>query len=530
MARTLLRLKLRLLRNGLRVTGRRGTFNLVLAMLVAGFLGVIGALAFAATRTATDSQATDATVIAFAVIFLVWVLGPLLTASAGELLAPENLVLFPLRPNQLMPGLLAAALVGAGGLTTILVLVGAVAGMAPASPALVVTVAAAIVELGMCVAVSRLVAAAISGAAQTRRWRDIVVFAAPLIGLAINLSFQFTAGSAGRGTSPSVPHALISVTRLSPSTLPALAMADARTGHGLRALVELTGGALVVAATLWLWWRVLDRILTMAPHNTAPAAGHRTALMPRLLGFLPLSRATAVLAKELRVSWRDPRQRAALLGTLFPGLIIFVRTATDRPSPALVLSLGAVAAFTGSAAGNLYGFDGYRHWFNVAAGDDARADLLGKSAARVVLTVPLLVLFGGLLAARSGGWSLLPAAYGLAVGSLLLMVGMSAVTSISSPYPYPERRSNMYSRGESGRGLRLFGETLGKLLVNGIIIGPLSALAYSMRDHPVQATAVGLAAVAVGLVAWRVCLDTAAGRSQGHQAELLEALSPRRVA
>src|SRR5205814_776301 len=79
-------------------------------------------------------------------------------------------------------------------------------------------------------------------------------------------------------------------------------------------------------------------------------SGRTTTLFPRLLPFLPRTRAGAVAAKELRYYVRDPRRRAPLFAALIvPGLFLFstLREAQNRPGSSTMLALVALLPASG---------------------------------------------------------------------------------------------------------------------------------------------------------------------------------------
>src|SRR5919197_1444524 len=114
------------------------------------------------------------------------------------------LVALPLRPRQLMPGLLAASSVGVTPAATMMVLAGAVAGFAPLGPGLPLVLAAALAQFLLCVVASRAVTTALSTVLRSRRARDlsIVLFSLALLGVGLGgplLSALLRALSHGEG-------------------------------------------------------------------------------------------------------------------------------------------------------------------------------------------------------------------------------------------------------------------------------------------------------------------------------------------
>jgi len=547
MARHLVRLKLVLLRAAARSAGLSGGIGMGLAILVALAIGAMGGTGLALLRVASDRRVADIVPAAFAGVLAVWVLGPVVSVGSEGTLEVDRLALLPLGRRQLMPGLLLAAMVGAGGVTTVLVLLGAVAGLAPASPGVVVTLAAAGLELCVCVAASRWVSTAISAAARKRRWRDIALFVGPLLGLTINLVWQIYARTTMRPDAFGHLHSrhtaigsiLRVLVRIVPSGPPAEAMVAARSGRWALALAELAAGVLFLVALLLLWWRAVEKVLTTSPESgrsragqvTAGAAGARPSLFPRFLPFLPVSRMGAVAAKELRVMWRDPRQRATLFASTFPGLLPLISTGVIASRSPKVVLLAAAPAYMIAASGtNQFGFDGARHWTNVAAGEDMAADLAGKNLARAVVAAIVIGVAVSVLAWRTAGWEMAVPAAALAAGAFGVALGLADLVSVIAAYPMSDSPGNLFSAGSSGQGFAAAGPALGVLFGGAVLCGPMALASLAVAGHPLSGAVVAAAEVMVGIAAWRNLWQIAARRANPRQPEMLVALGPKHAA
>jgi ABC-2 type transport system permease protein len=534
--RLLVRLKLVLLRRGVRTSGGRATVGIVLSLVFALVVGGSGAATFAALRSVeSDVVAGDLVALAAGFVLVFWSLGPLITGSESTL-EPERLLLLPLRPERLMPGLLAAGVVGFGGLATVLSVLGLVAGTAPASPLALVTVAAAMLLVATCVACSRLVATALSAAVRRRRLRDIALFAGPLAGVALSVTVQLLpralAGADDSIQDVAVPAAVRVVTRLLPSGPSAVAIASAREGDIVVALAALLAGIVLLVVVLRAWSVMLGRVLTTASDVATASPGRRRALLGGAFALLPRNRFGAVMAKELRLSWRDPRQRAALVSAIFPGVfpLVGVVASSSGTRPALVLLACAPAFVVGATSTNLYGFDGGAHWTDVAAGARSaiRTDLAAKAAARVVVMVPLVVIGITVLGAIGGTWSRAPLAVAVAVAAAGVTLGAGVVGSVRAPLPLPDTPSNPFSTGNAGQGMAVAGSGCLTLLVTGALVAPLGIAAAAVGGRLVPAVAIGIVSIAVGFGAWRLGLGLAVRRAEGREPELLGALEAAR--
>ncbi len=534
MAWVLVRLKVALLRAGLRTAGVQGTLGAIFALVLALIVGGLAGALFLAVRLLHGRDATDATAAGFALVFFAWVLGPVVAAGAEGTLEPHKLSLFPLTSRQLLPGLLLAALVGFGGLATVLILLGAIAGMAPASPLIVVTVAAGASHLFLCAACSRLLSTAISGAARSRRWRDVALVVGPALALSINVGFQFVSRSFSDGP-PQVGAAdsgalgiARTVVRFVPSGPAALAMGYAREGRTLLALAALTAAVAIVLVAVIAWGRVLQRVLTSAPVAGSLAAGRSARdLRPKWAPFLPGGRVGAVAAKELRLTWRDPRQRVATFSAVFAGAIPLVSFRLLSIGSGRIALLAAIPAFLfGSTACNQFGFDGPAHWTNVAAGRAPRADLLGKNIARAVVAAPVVVLVVVLLSVRASSVEYVIAALALAVAAFGVTLGLGNLTSAAAPVALPDNPTNVFSSGNTGQGLAATGPALGVLLAGLVLVAPI-AVALALVGSPLLRAVLCVAAVAYGVAGWQFGWRRAAARIEAKEPEFLAKLSDR---
>lgn len=178
------RLKLSLLRNGLRQSGgRRAAYvtSVVLVLLFAA-LQLLGLIALRG-----NPHAVSVTVPLVVVLALGWAVMPLFFPSGDETLDPTRLVMLPLRPRPLVKALLAASLVGIGPLFTLCLLVGSVVSVAHGTAAYVTAVFAVAVALLVCVALARAVAAANIRLLSSRKGRDLAVLSGLVIAVGAQL-------------------------------------------------------------------------------------------------------------------------------------------------------------------------------------------------------------------------------------------------------------------------------------------------------------------------------------------------------
>lgn len=523
----LLRLKVALLRNYMRGT-TGGRVGALVVYLVPALLGLAsGALLFGARGAPPDGIRVLALTIPTA-LFIGWVVGPIVTIGLDATVDPVRLNLFPLSTREMTVGLFATSCLGGGGLYTALTFLGLAAGTAPTGPGAVISVVAALLAIGICVAAARAAAAGISTA--SRRVRDTLIFAVPLAILTLSLLPALFSAALERGERPDlsgVARSAETVAQLLPTGASAQAMAEASQSQLFSASLWLVGSAIWLVALLFLWSLALRRSLVV-PLATAPARARREggsasdSLFPRSVRWLPRSRIGGVAAKELRVGLRDPRQRTALIGSAF-GSLAFTLSALSDPGPWTVLRSCVIAFFIGANATNLYGFDGASHWMNVAAGDDARADLAGKCLARALLAgVGSLVMLIA-LAAFTDGWAQAGYALALCIAGLGLGLGPAAWVSVRYPSPAPANQRNVFAGANSGQGMQVL---LPILVISILGFGTLGLLGWVMSaGSTVTALAALGAALFIGPGAYLVGFSRAVARSRDRQPELLLALT-----
>jgi ABC-2 type transport system permease protein len=539
MARHFARLKLALLLGGLRAGGWQQIAGLVVGLVFAVPLTIGGFLALAALRAASDEIAEAVAVVAFVALVLVWALLPLLTFAADSSLDPAKLALLPLRPRQLATGLFVASCVGVAPAATLLGLSGAIAGFAPAGPGLPLVVAAVLIEFATCILAARALTTALSRWLRSRRVRDLTVVVVSVGALALNLGLQvlIRASRPARLGDLGWLRSLGDALGWLPPGLAARAIATAGSGGSLAlASLELLGAAVAVPLLGWWWLSSLGRVLvTTEPTQAREAAGRaEVGLFPRAVRrLLPLDRRGAVAAKDLRYFARHPRLRVLWLTTALFAIVLPAFLLLSRDAPKRFAALGALVSLymLNSGALNQFGPDGAAYWTNVAAGGDARADLVGKNTALALPGLTLVAVVSIGLTALGGGWLYLPVTLCLAAGILGIMLGVANYVSIRFPFPLSNVSTNVWASQGAGAGCAVGLVQLLAMSVEGALMLPLGVLL--VVGLTIWGPALVLLcpfALAYGYVFWRLGVHLGAEWLQSHQPEVLAALSPRRAA
>ena len=457
MAWVFVRLKARLLANGLRGQSWR-LLGVALGAVYCALLSIVGFFILAGANSHRPNGEILAVLFGTA-LALGWATFPLLGFGSDETLDPVRLALLPLSRRQLMAGLLAASLVGIGPLATLVALCGGIVGFATAGVGGILVVLAAIMQLVLCVSLSRAVVTALSSALRSRRGKDLRIILVALVALAPQL-LRFALVRKGP-TTLSQFRPLSNVLRWLPFALPMRAMAAAGAGHVLAAVAELIVAGVTVALLLLGWSRSLNRISTTAEKAAAPrrrkpvSADSRQPdpLFGQALAWLPRTRLGAVTARETRVTWRDPRRRVQLLGTLVLPFIVLAgviaRGVGHRPS--LVYAALLIVAFGEGRANNQLGVDGRAWWIHEATGSDLASDLRGKNVSLLLTTLPSVLGVAVLLAALTGAWPQLVPVVPLAVAMIGVELAIGNMLSVRAPWPMASSSSNLWG-AQSGQG------------------------------------------------------------------------------
>ncbi|MEV8045856.1 transporter [Streptomyces griseoluteus] len=464
----LVRLKLSLLRNGLRQsTGRRAAF--VASAVLTLVFALLQLLGFVALRF--QSHPESVAVPGVAVLALGWAVMPLFFPGGDETLDPTRLVMLPLRPRTLVRGLLVASLVGIGPVFTLLVLAGC--GLALAHGAgwafAVVGVALALLT---CVALARAVAAANVRLLTSRKGRDLAVLSGLVIAIGAQL-VNFGAqrlGSGGLGQLRPVADVLAWV----PPASALGAVSSASEGSYGVALTQLALCALLLVLLIGAWARSLTRLMTSPDGSTLQAAddGGRDRASAGLARLLPAGRTGAVMERTLRYIWRDPKTKAAWVTSLAIGLIVPVFNAIQGTGSLYFACFAS--GMLGIQMYNQFGQDTSAFWMvamTVSSPRDAYAELRGRALALLLITLPYATLVTVVTTALLGDWSRLPEVLGLSLALLGAMLATGAWTSARFPYSIPQEGHKNVAPGQAGLAwISIFGGMVASALLCSPVI------------------------------------------------------------
>ncbi|MFD3313338.1 transporter [Streptomyces sp. NPDC058694] len=464
------RLKLSLLRNGLRQSsGRRAVYvaSLVIVLLFAA-LQLIGLIALRG-----NTYAMTVTVLLTAVLALGWAVMPLFFSGGDETLDPTRLVMLPLRPQPLVRALLVASLVGIGPLFTLCLLVGSVIAMAHGAAAYVTGVVAVVLALLVCVALARTVATANTRLLTSRKGRDLAV----LSGLVIAVGAQVVNFGAQKlnssGMSTLDPAA--DVVRWVPPASALGAVDSVSEGSYAVGLAQLALSGVALAVLLALWQRSLTRLMTSPDGSTLQAAEPSRDKAGRSSGLgrlLPAGRTGTVMERSLRYVWRDPKTKAAWVTSLAIGLIVPVFNALQGTGSIYFACFAA--GMLGIQMYNQFGQDTSAFWMvamTISSTRDAYVELRARALALLVITLPYAALVCVLTTALLGDWAALPEVFGLSFALLGAMLATGAWSSARFPYSIPQESYKNVAPGQASlAGFSIFGGMIAAALLCAPVI------------------------------------------------------------
>ena len=419
----LLRLKITLLRNGL----RRSPWQLV--GLVIGTLYALGLVSLCVgglfvLRQGEIGLAHTVVVLGGAAALLGWAIVPLAVSAADMTLDPARFTTFAVPLPQLLAGLTLGGLVGIPGVGTSLVALGTVGTWSRNLPAAAGALVGAVLGVLSCVLVSRVMTTATAGLATSRRFRDVsaIVFMIPLV-LMGPIAAGIMQGIAGSGDF--LPRLAGTLSWTPAGAAWSLGGDVAAGSYGAAALKLLI--ALATLAGLALAWKLLlRRALVTPPYGgtSKPRAGGLG-----LFRLFPGTPTGAIAARSLSYWLRDPRYAAALIVVpLMPVLLMF--QAGQTGSYALLEFVGPLTAFLLAwSISSDVSYDSTAFALHLASGVRGIHDRLGRAVACLIVGLPAVLAFCVGPFFFTGDWTRLPGILGLSLGVLFTGLGLASVVS-----------------------------------------------------------------------------------------------------
>lgn len=453
---------------------------LLLALGVLSLLSLAGSLfAFTLARLlrASGPQLVIPALSALAgLLGLSWALSPLVAGvAATETHDLGRLLHYPVPLPTLVASSLLANLLQPLVLAQLPPLLALSLGLAGVGPRWPVTLGGLLLSLGLALAAGQCVGLALHALSRHRRWHDRALFAG--IGLSLLLSLlPLLLLSAGASGARRLVLELLArdVFVLLPFSWGARAAVHAARGEPLLFLSWATGAVLAIAATVALASALAQRLYRgeLDVGEVRGDAARPTLLrLPGTLG--------ALLEKDLRTTWRDPRLKALVFtGIVGPTIVLLAlwQGTAGRLPPGLMLALGSFTGL-GVLGANVLAVERQGLALLLGFPVDRTLVLAAKNLATMVLRLPalLLVALATLLVA---GARFLPAVVCVVLLTQLLAAGLDNFVSVLAPLPVPAAGRDPSRPSSGARGLGSAVITFGSLLGSLLLSAPFAFLAW----------------------------------------------------
>jgi ABC-2 type transport system permease protein len=432
----------------------------------------------------------------------------LLVFGVDETVDPARFALLPVRARELLPGLLAAALVGVPGVGTVLVGLGWVVTWARSLPLTLAALLAMPIGVVTCVLLARVATAALAAVLSSRRFRDFAVVGVVLL----SVGFALVSNVLGRLVDDNPERlrgalaAVAGTLGWSPFGWAWAVPADVARGDWSVAAAHLLLAA-ALAATLWRAWAyVLDRRLTSPIEQAGDSRPVKESVW--LDRIFPATPAGGVAVRTLRYWRRDPRYVAGVAGFLIgPIILIVVQVLTPMGN-------GLVAVFAPTLVGLLVGltiaqdlsFDGSALWLHVGSGLRGADDRAGRAWSALVVFLPMIVVLLLISLAITGAWAMAAPAAAIALGSALAGLGVGSVVGALWQWPAPPPGANPFASSNQGGLPALLSVTITTLATLLVSLPTLALVVWSIFTPwaGVLALVVGLGS---GLVVLKIGID-----------------------
>jgi ABC-2 type transport system permease protein len=338
--------------------------------------------------------------------------------------------------------------------------------------------AAALAGLGLAFALvlasGQAVGLALHALSRNRRWHDRALFAGIALGVLLSLVPLLLLGGGG-SLARRVVLALLErdVFGLVPFSWGARAAVHAGRGEALAFLGWASASTLALAAMVGVSVTLAQR-LYRGDIDLGAAAGRGAArARMRLPGAMG-----ALVEKDVRVAWRDPRLKALVFtGVIGPLVLLFLIWGAGGPlGPGLLL---AVASFTGLGALGANAFALERQGLGLLFGSpvDRLVLLVGKNAGVIVLRLPALVAVS-LATLLVAGPVFVPAVATVALLTLVLATAFDNFLSVLFPVPVPAPGRDPSAPASGTRGLGAAAMVLLAMLGTLVTSSPFVFLAW----------------------------------------------------
>jgi len=545
--RDFVRLKLRLMRNGFRGQAWRVVL-FVIGVLFGFWFGLLAFIGLGASGTGAPDVGFVVASLAGSAVVLGWTFFPLLFFGVDETLDPARFALLPVPPLTLARGMLAAAFCGIPAVATLFATAGLTVAAAIRFGLLEFGVAAVGVVAGLTLGViaSRAITSAFAALLRSRKVRDLAAVIIAVLASSIGPLQWLIISASDRGSLDQAV-AVARVLAWTPLGAPYVVAFDAADGQWLALAARLAMTFASIGLLLFWWSRTLEPAMLGAAGSSGgrvkPAGADRSgavaSLIPRMLRGLARPTAFgAIVARESRFWWRDPRRRASLVSIVMASAVLPIilqfasRGGGQGPglsdgASALVFSFAITIAGTmgGMLLANQFAFDGTAYAAHLMQKVPGRTELRARALALAVVVVPAEILVVIAVSLIAGTPELVPGGLGMLATGFGAAAASASVLSVLAAYALPENTNPfaLNSGGGSAKGMLAFVAMIGTLILST----PVTAVAYLLPGAG-GAVVVGVLGVAYGgLLAFLGTL-IAGDLLDRRGPELLVAITPRR--
>lgn len=524
------RLKLLLLRNGLKgsLRTRVGTVVMALACFVGGFFAARSFLHDAHQGPVAWSRSL---IPGFTVLFLAWVFGPLLLGGVDDTLDPRRLAILPLTTGEMIRGIAVGAFIGFLPLGSVIALTGVVIGYSTRPAPAVLTVVACLTQLALVFSVGRLLSSLLAWASRSRRGRDIGVLVASVTAAVLWLATQ----SLGTLADSQVDRVNTWLQWTPPGAL-ARAIIDAQNGYYVTSVLRIGSIIALVVVSLTTWSKLLTAYLVVPAHiRQHERCAHQMGAVERvcssLVGRIGGPIAAGVFSKELRYLGRSPSRRSAMAISMVMGapfvVLQVLRTGGFKPGTivyapiALIFGLGAV--------NNLLGADGPSLWLEVTSGARLKELMIGRGAAAIPFLVVPATLTGLLLMTLSTSFHRAADVFSFIWFAWGIPLGIGSTLSVLAPFSQADE-SNPFSNGRAttGSGVLVMIVAVGGIFAAAVSSFPLIVLYTWVQHYGTWRMLIEIpASLLYSIVFWYVGVSIATVRVERSGMDLLGLLTPR---
>jgi ABC-2 type transport system permease protein len=350
----------------------------------------------------------------------------------------------------------------------------------------------------MCMVVCRVIAACSAGLADSRRWRDVTAVVGVLLVFAAALGGSYLGNAVEEiSVSASWLEALVStmrswadVTSWTPWGAPWALAGDAAEGAWATFGAHLLVSLVYLAAGMAAYAKLLDKAM-ITPIKPSTAKARTTNVVARLTnrswvrpGILP---ATAVMARCLRYWRSDPRYIITFptmiyLAGLFAVLIRFTpMTEQINVSAAAAGGILITALMSGMSLSADLAYDSTAWWLHLSSALRGWADRAGRVAAMAAWGVPLFAVLTVLFAWLTRDLADAVPLIGVGIGTLLIGMGVSSVTSALFIYPVALPGESPMKSKTGSMAMQMIGQ-FSTMAVTALLAIPIAVLGAFFHD------------------------------------------------